>query len=77
MSFEKKLKELENIVEQLGGGEPDLEESLKLFEKGVALCRECSKQLSQAEEKVQKLKGISPEGEVLTQDFEDDEERSH
>ncbi len=73
MSFEKKLKELENIVERLGGGDPDLEESLKLFEKGVKLCRECSKELSQAEEKVQKLTGLSPEGEVLTEDFKEDQ----
>ena len=73
MSFEKKLKELEDIVEQLSAGQPELEESVKLFEKGIRLSRECSTQLRQAEEKVQKLTGLSPDGEPLTVDFEEEE----
>ncbi len=72
MEFEKKIKELENIVEQLSGGELSLEESLKFFEKGIQLSQECSKQLNKTEEKVQQLINISPEGKVLTKDFEED-----
>ncbi|MFO0511674.1 MAG: exodeoxyribonuclease VII small subunit, partial [Gammaproteobacteria bacterium] len=39
--FEKSLAELEALVERLEGGELPLEESLKSFERGVALTREC------------------------------------
>ena len=78
MEFEKKLKELEQIVEKLGSGKLSLQESLKSFEKGVKLSRECSKELNQSEKKVQKLMTDS-KGEVKTVDFEkniegDDEE---
>ena len=78
MEFEKKLKELEQIVEKLGSGKLSLQESLKSFEKGVKLSRECSKELNQSEKKVQKLMTDS-KGEIKTEDFEknaegDDEE---
>ncbi len=69
MEFEKKIKELENIVEKLSQGELSLEESLKFFEKGVKISRECSEQLNKSEEKVRKLIDISPEGKALTEDF--------
>lgn len=70
MEFEEKIKELENIVEKLSQGELSLEESLKFFEKGMQISKECSKQLNKSEEKVEKLLGISPEGKALTEDFE-------
>ena len=69
MDFEKKLEELENIVEKLGSGELSLEASLKLFEKGVKLSRECSEQLSQSEKKVQELIDINSKGLAVTKDF--------
>ena len=40
-TFETSLKELERIVRRLEEGELSLEESLKLFEDGVRLSREC------------------------------------
>lgn len=73
MEFEKKIKELENIVEKLGSGELSLEDSLKFFEKGIRLSRECSKQLNKSEEKVQRLIDINPEGKAITEDFEMEE----
>ena len=36
-TFEELFKDLENIVEKMDLGELDLEESLKLFEKGMSL----------------------------------------
>ena len=69
MDFEKKLEELESIVEKLGSGELSLEESLKLFEKGVKLSRQCSEQLSQSEKKVQELIDINSKGLAETKDF--------
>ncbi|MDE0119413.1 MAG: exodeoxyribonuclease VII small subunit [Bdellovibrionales bacterium] len=72
MEFEKKIKELENIVEKMGSGELSLQDSLKFFEKGIRLSRECSKQLNKSEEKVKQLVDISSEGKVITKDFEEE-----
>ena len=74
MDFEKKIKELEEIVEKLSSGELSLQDSLKFFEKGVRLSRECSKQLDKSEEKVQQLVDIGPDGEMITKDMETEEE---
>ena len=49
------MAELEKIVEQLETGELSLDKSLKQFEKGVRLSRECQAALSEAEQKVQLL----------------------
>ena len=39
--FETALEELETLVEQLEGGQLSLEDSLKAYERGVALTRHC------------------------------------
>lgn len=74
MEFEKKIKELEEIVEKLGSGELSLQDSLKFFEKGVRISRECTKQLDKSEEKVQQLINVSTDGEAITKDMEAVEE---
>ncbi|ALP51872.1 exodeoxyribonuclease VII small subunit [Candidatus Tenderia electrophaga] len=53
--FETALAELEGLVETLEQGDISLEESLKLFERGVTLTRSCQQALQQAEQKVQIL----------------------
>lgn len=53
--FEKALIELEDLVERMEQGEISLEESLKCFERGIALTRACQKALSEAEQKVKIL----------------------
>jgi len=55
INFEKSLEELEGIVEDLESGDLSLENSLKSFEKGIKLARQCQEQLSKAELQVQKL----------------------
>lgn len=55
--FEAALDELEQIVGKLERGELKLEESLKLFERGVALARQCRQSLETAELKVKQLLG--------------------
>lgn len=55
--FEAALGELEQVVTQLERGELKLEESLQLFERGVALTRECRSSLDSAELKVKALTG--------------------
>ena len=55
VNFELSLQKLEKIIEKLEDGEISLEESVKSFEEGIGLVKECQKQLSQAELKVKKL----------------------
>ena len=67
--FEASLAELESIVQRLEQGELPLEESLRHFERGVALTRNCQKALRQAEQKIRVLsKGA--DGELVEQDFD-------
>lgn len=54
-NFEIALKRLEEIVQKLESGDLSLDESLRLFEEGIELSRLCTKKLSEAEAKVEKL----------------------
>ena len=69
LNFEKSLKQLEKIVEDLESGDMSLEESLKSFEKGIKLTRQCQEELSKAELKIQRL--IEENGESKTVPLED------
>jgi exodeoxyribonuclease VII small subunit len=62
--FEKALAELEKLVETMEAGDMSLEDSLKQFERGVALTRSCQKALADAEQKVQILLQNSDSGEL-------------
>ena len=55
--FEAALKELESIVNSIERGGLNLEDSLGLFSKGVALTKECQQTLKAAEQKVKILTG--------------------
>ena len=66
--FEKSLQELEKLVEAMERGDLTLEESLKQFERGIALTRACQQALAKAEQKVQILTQNSAGGELA--DFE-------
>ena len=50
--FETSLNELEKIVEKLESGEISLDESIKLFEKGMELSNDCRKTLNDARQKI-------------------------
>jgi exodeoxyribonuclease VII small subunit len=54
-TFEASLNELEKIVGQLEDGDLPLEKSLKLFEDGVKLSRECRERLVNAERRIEML----------------------
>jgi exodeoxyribonuclease VII small subunit len=54
-TFEMQLAALEQVVRELERGDLPLEESLKLFEEGVRLSRECQERLSQAERRIEVL----------------------
>lgn len=70
MDFEKKLNRLEEIVGKMESGDLTLEDSLKFFEEGVKLSRECNTQLSQAEQKVKTLLAVDSAGKPVTEDFQ-------
>ena len=58
IQFEKSISELEAIVMQLEKGELSLEDSLKQFEKGITLARNCEETLNKAEQKIEMLSAI-------------------
>jgi exodeoxyribonuclease VII small subunit len=68
-TFELALGELESIVRKLEDGDLDLEESLKLFEKGVKLSRECRDRLVRAERRIEVLLKDS-DGKLSLQDLD-------
>ena len=53
--FESSLKALESIVERLEDENINLEDSIKSFEEGINLVKECKKQLQEAELKIKTL----------------------
>ena len=55
IKFEDALQRLEQIVDQLEGGDLALDDSLKVFEEGVALARRCAKYLEEAEKRIELL----------------------
>ncbi len=55
LNFEAALDELNTIVEKMESGDLSLEDSLKQFERGIALTRKCQTTLKQAEQHVQVL----------------------
>lgn len=55
IDLETALKELESLVERMEQGDLSLEESLKLFERGVKLTRMCQSALKSAQQKVEVL----------------------
>jgi exodeoxyribonuclease VII small subunit len=71
VNFEAALEELEALVERMETGELSLEESLRAFERGVALTRECQRALKDAELRVRAL--TESGGELTLDDVDPDE----
>jgi exodeoxyribonuclease VII small subunit len=69
-SFEEQLTELEKVVEQLERGDLPLEESVGLFERGVALSNACKTQLAGAEGRIQVLLETEGKGPVRVGDLD-------
>ncbi len=55
MTFEEAMAKLEEIVRKLEGGSAPLDQSLAMFEEGVALVKLCNSRLDAAEQKVKIL----------------------
>lgn len=71
--FEEAMKRLEDIVEDLEGGELPLEKSLKVFEEGMKLLTFCSEKLDEVEKRVSVLINES-DGRYTKKPFNADEQ---
>ena len=67
-TFEENLQRLEQIVRAMERGDVALEESLKLFQEGTDLVRQCGKLLDDAELQVKKVM-TAPNGTPVLEDF--------
>lgn len=72
MTFESSLQRLEQIVRTLERGEAPLEESLKLFQEGTELVRDCETMLEKAELQVKKIM-TAQDGSPIEEDFQDEQ----
>jgi len=73
IDFEKSLAELEKIVQRMERGEQPLEQTLKDFERGMALSEQCRKRLDAAQQRVEKLVARHAEERLEAVDDGDDD----
>ncbi len=71
LSFEDGMRELENIVKRLEGGDASLEQSITDYTRGTALKTHCEARLKDAELKVRALTQ-NPDGSTSEQPFIED-----
>jgi exodeoxyribonuclease VII small subunit len=60
MTFEEAAKELEQIVQQLESGQAELDDAIRLWERGEELHRLCLEKLDSAQGRIEALKPIEP-----------------
>ena len=70
MSFEAALKELEDIVRRLEGGDTSLDEAIEVYERGAKLKQHCEAKLKDAKARVERI-SVSADGTVETAPFEE------
>ena len=70
IDFEKTLAKLDGIIAKLETGDLSLEESIKQFEQGTTLLKDCNKVLNAARQKVKILS--EKNRELQLEDFEED-----
>ena len=68
-TFEENMQRLEQIVRAMERGDVALEESLKLFQEGTELVRNCGKLLDEAELQVKKI-ATDADGAPVEEDFD-------
>ena len=66
LSFEEKIKKLEQIVSELESGEVLLDEAIDKYTEAMKLSKECSNKLTEVTEKVNKI--LAENGKL--EDFE-------
>lgn len=66
INFEENMKQLEQIANELEKGDLDLDTSVKKFEEGMKISKECSEILEKAEKKIVML--IKNSNDELTEE---------
>ena len=56
LTFEQKMEKLEQLIKQLESGNNSLDDSVKLYQEGIALAKECHEELQIAEKTIIQLK---------------------
>lgn len=69
LKFEEALKKLETIVDDLEGGELNLDDAIKKYEEGMKLSKFCYKKLQDIQKKVEVLVKDSS-GKITAKDFD-------
>jgi len=69
MTFEESMSRLEQIVRAMERGDVALEESLKLFQEGTELVKNCGKLLDEAQLQVNKIM-VAADGSPVEEVFE-------
>ena len=72
-TFEKSMKQLEQIVQELESGDLSLEKAIKKFEEGIQLSKFCSKKLEETEKKISILLKDT-NGEITEAPFKGEDE---
>ena len=54
-TYEEKIEQLRQIIAKIEDGSTSLDESMKLYEQGAALVKQCETLLAEAEEKITTL----------------------
>ena len=67
-NFEDSMKKLETIVTELENGNLNLDESVKKFEEGMKIAKQCNNILEDAEKKITIL--LEEDGELKEEKFE-------
>lgn len=67
ISFEENIEKLEKIVTDLEKGNLNLDDSVKKFEEGMKISKDCNKILEEAEKKITIL--LEENGEIKEQEF--------
>ena len=68
ISFEVNMENLEKIVTELEKGNLNLDDSVKKFEEGIKISKECNKMLEEAEKKITIL--LEENGEIKEENFQ-------
>ena len=71
-NFEENMNKLETIVTELEKGDLNLDDSVKKFEEGIKISKECNKMLDEAEKKITIL--LQNDDKIEEKNFTTDED---
>lgn len=72
INFEETINELEKIATELEKGDLSLDESVKKFEQGMKLSKQCNDILEKAEKRISIL--LNSDGNITEENFVQEEE---